>query len=214
VCTTNTLLYINLADVNDFALAELEAANHLLSFFPGIELTLESYLKQRNALQDAAWPTVPLLPGVKKLVLHLKAHNIPIAVATGSRRSKFELKTGHLGEVFDCFEGKVVCGDEQEHYKGMRGKPYPDIFVVAAREMLKRDVGDARLSGAELSPNQIEQRGKGLVFEDGLPGMQAGKRAGMSGKYLHPEQVILMRSFSYSGLGSRCKPIRRGVLRG
>ncbi|KAG5722184.1 putative uncharacterized hydrolase, partial [Termitomyces sp. T112] len=74
---------------------EIAAAEHLLSFFPDIPLTLDSYLSQRNTLQDDIWPTVPLLPGVRKLVLHLKACNIPIAVATGSKRRNFELKTGH-----------------------------------------------------------------------------------------------------------------------
>ncbi|GLB37410.1 putative haloacid dehalogenase-like hydrolase [Lyophyllum shimeji] len=153
---------------------ERQAAEHLLSFFPDIPLTLESYLSQRNTLQDALWPTVPLLPGVRKLVLHLKAHNIPIAVATGSRRRNFELKTGHLGEVFDCFEGKVVCGDDTQFE--MNGKPAPDIFLVAAREMLGRDVGYTETGSAA----QEVERAKGLVFEDGVPGMQAGKRAGMS----------------------------------
>ncbi|KAJ7267670.1 HAD-like domain-containing protein [Mycena haematopus] len=155
---------------------EREAAVHLLSFFPDIPLTVPAYLEQRNALQDELWPTVPLLPGVRKLVLHLKAHNIPMAVATSSRRRNFELKTGHLGEIFDCFEGKVVCGDDQQW--NMRGKPEPDIFLVAAREVLGRDVGPA--DAANVTPGQLSERGKGLVFEDAMPGMQAGKRAGMS----------------------------------
>lgn len=165
---------------------------HLLSFFPDIPLTLESYLSQRNTLQDALWPTVPLLPGVRKLILHLKAHNIPIAVATGSRRRNFELKTGHLDEVFGCFEGKVICGDDEKW--GMRGKPEPDIFVVAAREMLGRDVGEAKATDKDLSERQKEERGKGLVLEDGLPGMQAGKRAGMSGVWLFCVSVPNARS--------------------
>lgn len=139
-------------------------------------MTLPSYLEQRNTLQDAIWPTVPLLPGVRKLVLHLKAHNIPIAVATGSRRRNFELKTGHLGEVFGCFEGKVVCGDDQQY--GMRGKPEPDIFLVAAKEMLGRNVGNPTEPANE---EHKAQRARSLVFEDGVPGLQAGKRAGMSG---------------------------------
>ncbi|KAF9462432.1 HAD-like domain-containing protein [Collybia nuda] len=154
---------------------EIQAAEHLLSFFPDIPLTLPSYLEQRNTLQDAIWPTVPLLPGVRKLVLHLKAHNIPIAVATGSRRRNFELKTGHLGEVFECFEGKVICGDDKQ-YK-MQGKPAPDIFLVAAKEMLGVDVGDPQYPAND---EQKENRMRGLVFEDGVPGLQAGKRAGMS----------------------------------
>lgn len=149
---------------------------HLLSFFPDISLTVPAYLKQRNLLQDELWPTVPLLPGAHKLILHLKAHAIPMAVATSSRRRNFLLKTGHLGDTFDLFEGKVVCGDD-EQYK-MRGKPEPDIFLTGARELLGRDVG---VGDADPTPAQLKERRKGLVFEDALPGMQAGKRAGMAG---------------------------------
>ncbi|KAF8199999.1 HAD-like domain-containing protein [Mycena galopus ATCC 62051] len=171
---------------------EREAAVHLLSFFPDIPLTVPAYLEQRNALQDKLWPTVPLLPGVRKLVLHLKAHNIPMAVATSSRRRNFELKTGHLGEIFDCFEGKVVCGDDKEW--NMRGKPEPDIFLVAAREVLGRDVGPTDASN--ITPIQLAERGKGLVFEDAMPGMQAGKRAGMSVVWV-PDANLL--DVKYSG---------------
>ncbi|KAJ2930245.1 hypothetical protein H1R20_g6826, partial [Candolleomyces eurysporus] len=153
---------------------EIEACKHLLSFFPDISLTLETYMRERNELQDQLWPTVPLLPGVAKLVQHLKKHNISMAVATGSRRDKYELKTGHHQDVFGLFEGKVVCGNDKQY--NMRGKPFPDIFITAAREMLGRDVGDAQ---GEPTPAQVAERAKGLVFEDGLPGMQAGKRAGM-----------------------------------
>jgi pseudouridine-5'-monophosphatase len=86
------------------------------------------------------------------------------------------MKTGHLSEVFGCFEGKVVCGDDQKYE--MKGKPAPDVFLVTARELLERDVGNTvELCGDK----QIEERAKGLVFEDALPGLQAGKRAGMSG---------------------------------
>jgi pseudouridine-5'-monophosphatase len=100
-----------------------------------------------------------------------------MAVATSSRRRNFEKKTAHLQAVFSLFEGKVICGDDQQ-YK-MRGKPAPDIFLVAAKELLGRDVGGP---DEECTDAQLEERAKGLVFEDALPGMQAGKRAGMSGK--------------------------------
>ncbi|KAJ8083857.1 hypothetical protein PM082_002623 [Marasmius tenuissimus] len=148
---------------------ERAAAEHLLSFYPDIDLPLESYLQQRNTLQDLRWPTVPLLPGVRKLILHLKKHSIPIAVATGSRRRNYELKTGHLGEIFDLFDGEVVCADDKQW--DMKGKPEPDIFLTAAREMLGRDVGKPRddMIGSE----QLQERARGLVFEDALPGMQA-----------------------------------------
>ncbi|KAJ7933842.1 HAD-like domain-containing protein [Mycena leptocephala] len=169
-----------------------EAAVHLLSFFPDISLTVPAYLEQRNALQDKLWPTVPLLPGVKKLISHLKSHNIPMVVATSSSRRNFELKTAHLSEIFDCFEGKVVCGDDKQW--NMCGKPEPDIFLVAAREILGRDVGPA--DAANVTASQLAERRKGLVFEDALPGMQAGKRAGMSVVWV-PDTKLL--DVEYSG---------------
>ncbi|KAG2016225.1 hypothetical protein CC2G_009413 [Coprinopsis cinerea AmutBmut pab1-1] len=153
---------------------ERVAAAYLLSHFPDIDLDIETYLEERNRLQDEMWPTVKLLPGVKKLVQHLKKHNIPIAIATGSRRSKYILKTSHHPDVFDCFEGKVVCSDDKEYVS--RGKPHPDIFLAAARELLKRDVG---VPDAEPTEAHALERSRGLVIEDALTGMQAGKRAGM-----------------------------------
>ncbi|TFK25224.1 HAD-like protein [Coprinopsis marcescibilis] len=150
------------------------AAAHLLSFFPDIELDAKSYLEERDRLQDELWPTVSLLPGVRKLVHHLKKHNVPMAIATGTRRSQYFMKTGHLPEVFSLFDGQVVCADDTQY--NMRGKPNPDIFLAAARELLKKDVGQPETVP---TASQIQERAKGLVIEDALPGMQAGKRAGM-----------------------------------
>ncbi|TRM70206.1 HAD-like domain-containing protein [Schizophyllum amplum] len=153
---------------------EKEAIAHLLSFFPDIELDPEEYALERNRLQDAAWPSIPLLPGTARLVEHLHAHGIPIAVATGSRRSKYALKTAHLGHVFEKFGARVVCGDD---LAAARGKPEPDIFLTAAKGALGRNVGEP---GVEPTEAQRAERAKGLVFEDAMPGMQAGKRAGMN----------------------------------
>ena len=164
---TNILVMIHLA--------AKDASNFLLSFFPDIPLDLNTYLEQRARMQDALWPTVTLLPGALKLVNHLKKHNIPIAVATSSSRRSYDLKTAHLQSLFDCFEGKAICGD---HKSDMKGKPAPDIFLTTAREMLNKDVGYPEVSETDI---HIHERGKGLVFEDALPGVQAGKRAGMSG---------------------------------
>ncbi|KIK68971.1 hypothetical protein GYMLUDRAFT_35004 [Collybiopsis luxurians FD-317 M1] len=173
-----------------------ESASHLLSFFPDISLTIEDYLIQLDTLQDLAWPTVPLLPGVRKLVLHLRKHDIPIAVATSSRREKYVMKTGHLDDVFGCFDDKVVCGDDLRD--GMRGKPNPDIFLLAAKEMLGRDVGPLKgenEDGAEVTEEQKKERAKGLVFEDAFLGMQAGKRAGMAVVWV-PNANLLNVEFS------------------
>ncbi|KAI0690286.1 HAD-like protein [Cerioporus squamosus] len=160
---------------------EREAAAHLLSFFPDLppSFTIDYYLDARRSLQDQRWPSVRPLPGALKLVQHLHAHGVPIALATGSQRRNFELKSSHLGALFDCFEGRVVCADDGLIAPG-RGKPHPDIFLVAAERFLKLDVGQGEVQEGHVSEKQREVRAKGLVFEDGIPGVQAGKRAGMS----------------------------------
>ena len=162
--------------------AEREAAAHLLSFFPDLppSFTIDYYLTARRSLQDERWPSVQPLPGALRLVRHLRAHGVPIALATGSQRRNFELKSSHLGALFDCFEGKVVCADDGLFPPG-RGKPHPDIFLVAARRYLGLDVGEGEVGEGQVSEGQRAVRAKGLVFEDGIPGVQAGKRAGMSG---------------------------------
>ena len=112
---------------------------------------------------------------------HLKKHNIPIAVATGSQRRNYEQKSAHLMDtLFGCFEGRVVCADDGFIAKG-RGKPCPDVFLVTASKCLGRDVGDKEDDDLEVTDQQRAERKKGLVFEDAIPGLQAGKRAGMNG---------------------------------
>jgi pseudouridine 5'-phosphatase len=174
---------------------------HLLSFFPDISLTVEDYLRRRDEAQDKAWPTVPLLPGIEKLVHHLKTHGIPMAVATGSRKRNYILKTKgtQVQPVFQYFdlEKNVVTGDPlpedpdvpgrvangQRGIRKGRGKPNPDIFLVAAKECLGIDIGDVSTDvSVDLAEGLTVERRKGLVFEDAIPGVIAAKRAGMNGE--------------------------------
>ncbi|KLO20488.1 HAD-like protein [Schizopora paradoxa] len=176
---------------------EREAAQHLLSFFPGLPLTIDAYLKARDEAQDRIWPTVQPLPGAVRLVQHLKAHGIPIAIATGTRRRNLDLKTGHLPQLMECFGENIICADDtisstniaassnpsageaapSPRIKKGRGKPCPDIFLIAAHELLGRPVG---LDEDDATEEAQGERAKGLVFEDAIPGVEAGKRAGMS----------------------------------
>lgn len=154
-----------------------------MSFFPDLPsyFTLDYYLDLRRTQQDLLWPTVQPLPGVVKLVKHLHKHKVPIAVATGSQRRNYEQKSAHLmDELFGYFEGKVVCADDG-HIAPGRGKPCPDVFLVTARRCLGRDVGEAEDVVGVVTDAQRAERRKGLVFEDAIPGLQAGKRAGMNG---------------------------------
>ncbi|KAH0828008.1 HAD-like protein [Lanmaoa asiatica] len=178
---------------------EQEAAAHLLSFFPGITLTAEDYIAQRTIGQDCLWPTIRPLPGVPKLIAHLTKHEIPIVVATSSKRRNFLLKSVNLHEeIFGHFgcgvEGRqemVVCGDDVAGQT--TGKPEPYIFLFAAREKLGKNVG---VGEENVSPEHALERGKGLVFEDAIPGVDAGKRAGMSVVWV-PDSNLL--ALEYSG---------------
>ncbi|OSX65993.1 hypothetical protein POSPLADRAFT_1043524 [Postia placenta MAD-698-R-SB12] len=161
---------------------EREAAAHLLSFFPDLppEFTIDVYLDARRVGQDALWPTVQPLPGAVRLVQHLRRHGIPIAVATGSQRRNYAQKSAHLMDVlFGAFEGRVVCADDGLVRPG-RGKPHPDIFLVAAEKCLGRKVGEGEAVEAGVSEEQKLERAKGLVFEDAIPGVLAGRSAGMN----------------------------------
>ncbi|KAG8758119.1 hypothetical protein FRC14_000743 [Serendipita sp. 396] len=172
---------------------ERVGAELMWSLLPGIEndLSIDDYLSERRRLQDLQWPLTKLLPGVYKLVKHLHAHNIPMAVATGSIRRNFELKTidprcdEDKLEIFKLFGDKVVCGDDSQTGRGpwtnertVRGKPAPDIFLSAA-EMIGRPVGREEGGLGEVTEQQKVERSRGLVFEDGIPGVQAALRAGM-----------------------------------
>lgn len=103
----------------------------------------------------------------------------------------------------------VVCGDDVSGKT--TGKPEPYIFLCAAREKLRKNVGDGEVN---VSPEHALERRKGLVFEDAIPGVEAGKRAGMSGA----TSLVFRRNesrcgadSSSSGMGPRPKLIGYGI---
>ncbi|XP_046745867.1 pseudouridine-5'-phosphatase isoform X1 [Diprion similis] len=119
----------------------------------------EEFEAQAKKLYIELFPRTKLLPGAERLLRHLKAHNIPIALATSSGAESYKLKTVNSLEVFDLFNHQVLGGSDP----GVRrGKPCPDIFIVAA----------------ERFPEPADPA-KCLVFEDAPNGVQAALAAGM-----------------------------------
>jgi HAD superfamily hydrolase (TIGR01509 family) len=92
---------------------------------------------------------------IEYVVEHLKAHagKLRIAVVSGGDTKAIERTLEVLG-IRDLVEVLVCAGDTE------RGKPFPDPFLKAAA-LLNVDPA------------------KCLVFEDGVPGVNAAKAAGM-----------------------------------
>lgn len=168
---------------------QFESATHLLSFFPGIDITVDQFLIESQEKKDAMWPSVQLLPGVQKLVQHLVKHNVPIVVATASSRRNFDRKAENLKEFFDYFQGNIVCADDVAGKT--TGKPEPYIFLHAAG-VLGKAVG----STEQCTDLEGVERSRGLVFEDAVYGVEAGKRAGMSVVWVPDERLLDVASAS------------------
>jgi len=116
----------------------------------------EQYLAEREEAFVTRMPEAKRMPGAAELVAALRAHRIPTAVATSSSRNLFELKTQRHRDWFAGFDAIVVGDDPRVE----RGKPAPDIFLLAAREL-----------GADPATC--------LVFEDAPAGVDAARAAGM-----------------------------------
>lgn len=96
---------------------------------------------------------VPLKPGAGEFLAWIKKNRIRTGIATSNSRRLVDalLESLRLSGFFSA----VITGDEVE-----RGKPDPEIYLKASGKM-------------GISPDRC------LVFEDIVPGLQAGLAAGM-----------------------------------
>lgn len=103
----------------------------------------------RELMRDQIAP----LPGLRALLEAARTRGLKLAVATSAPRDNIPFTLDGLG-LAQTFDSVVGADDVQ------RGKPAPDIFLLAA----------ARLGVPAAAC---------LVFEDAVHGVEAGKRAGM-----------------------------------
>ncbi len=144
----------------------------------------EQYAREQRALQRELFPSTRPLAGVERLLGDLSraatrtGEKVHLALATSSHAENFQLKTAHLEDLFSVFEGhRRVLGDDARIPAG-RGKPAPDIYLLALETI-----------NESLAPGEREiQPEECLVFEDSVPGVEAGRRAGMRVAWVpHPE---------------------------
>lgn len=120
----------------------------------GIPDSLEEMKRTWNEMAwDKYMNEVPLKPGAQQFLHYCKAHGIKLGIATSNSRELVQnvAKVHSLEDYFSCIMTGCDVG---------RGKPAPDIYLTVAKQL---DVacGDC------------------LVFEDIIPGIMAGKAAGM-----------------------------------
>jgi HAD superfamily hydrolase (TIGR01509 family) len=94
---------------------------------------------------------ISLKTGLIELIDSLDARRLPKAVATSSYRERALIRLGQLANRFDT----LVTGDEIT-----RGKPAPDIFLLAAQRLA-------------IAPDGC------IVLEDSHAGLEAARAAGM-----------------------------------
>ena len=122
-----------------------------------LPVSLPEFADMIHAEQRRLFGQCKPLPGVLRLVKHLKSHRIPIWIGSSSHEKSYSLKSAKNGELFDLFDGRVLGDDAAVK----RGKPAPDLFLEVCRRMGSPPVENV------------------LVFEDSLTGMQAALAAGM-----------------------------------
>jgi len=133
----------------------IESARYLVD---ALELTIsaEEYLVRRGKRLEQLFASARAIDGAERFVRTLDSLGAVQAVATSSERRLCEVKTLGHREWFSIFR-TIVTGDDP---LVRRGKPAPDIFLVAAERI-----------GADPA--------RCWVFEDSPAGVEAARSAGM-----------------------------------
>ncbi|KAL9051804.1 MAG: hypothetical protein Q9162_005798 [Coniocarpon cinnabarinum] len=175
ICTNKVLERYNKPDMPWSVKAQLQGrpgpeAGRIFREWAQLPCTEEEYMAQNAEFQRQYFPTAKPLPGVPELLQRLKDAGVGIALATSSNRTNFALKTDHLQDLFKVFpKENQILGDDERVPKG-RGKPAPDIYLLALKTLnqSREDRGEK----GDIKPSEC------LVFEDSVPGVESGRRAG------------------------------------
>ncbi|OIT01232.1 PREDICTED: bifunctional riboflavin kinase/FMN phosphatase-like [Nicotiana attenuata] len=119
-----------------------------------LPLTPDQYIEAIMPFYHDKWLEAKALPGANRLIRHLHKHGVPFALASNSKRKNIDGKVALQEGWKESFS--VILGSDQVK----SGKPSPDIFMEAAKQM-----------GADAA--------RCLVIEDSVIGVKAGKAARM-----------------------------------
>ncbi|XP_057512992.1 bifunctional riboflavin kinase/FMN phosphatase [Actinidia eriantha] len=120
----------------------------------GLPLSIDEFVSEITPMCSDQWFNIKALPGANRLINHLKGHNVRMALASNSPRENIETKIAYHAGWKESFS-LIIGGDEVTV-----GKPSPEIFLEVAKRL-------------NVDPSKC------LVIEDSIPGVMAGKAAGM-----------------------------------
>ncbi|MFH4974173.1 hypothetical protein AB6A40_000882 [Gnathostoma spinigerum] len=135
------------------------------------KVTVQEYSDYYDKILLEDLPNNKYLPGAMKLVKHLAAHKIPMAICTGSARFEFDKKVQNHPELLDLIPLHVLTGSDPDV---KLGKPAPDGYLVTMK----------RFPSPPKSPANV------LVFEDAPNGVLSAVAAGM--------KVVMVPDFTYA----------------
>ena len=143
----------------------LSGARAILTDLSEAELAQAADKKQHYFLEFLHQEGVEVYESTVELIKELQQAGIKRAVVSSSRNCPYILAKANLSDLFDV----IIGGDEV-----VRGKPHPDIFLLAAKR-IGRDPADC------------------VVFEDAVLGVEAAKAAGMKcvgiDRYQKPQRL-------------------------
>ncbi|CAH1408358.1 unnamed protein product [Nezara viridula] len=136
----------------------------------GLRMTVEGLDRLTKNKKMDVFSNTKLKPGAERLITHLHASEVPMAVATGSGKMAYDIKTKSHPRLFSFFHHVVNAGSDPEV---PFGKPDPRVYQVCAERFEKKP-----------RPKEC------LVLEDSYYGLLAATEAGM--------QTVLIPEVDYT----------------
>ena len=132
----------------------LAARKRITKFVDGL-IDMDQYMDRAAAIYNGTMATngIDVMPGVIELIEFIREHNLKTAIATSTTSDQAEWKlslSGLTGIIDD-----VITGDQVKN-----GKPAPDIFLMAAKQIA-------------VEPSEC------AVIEDSYAGLLGASSAGM-----------------------------------